>query len=50
MRLAPYAGLALCLALLQGCFDSPDKSTTKGNNDGTPSSVQMQKPDQSKDK
>ncbi|MBD8481653.1 hypothetical protein SOM59_00495 [Pseudomonas coleopterorum] len=50
MKVLPYTGLVLCLALLQGCFDSADKSTTKGNNDGTPSSVQMQKPDQSKDK
>jgi hypothetical protein len=50
MRIAHYLGLALCLTLLQGCFDNADKSTTKANNDGTPSSVQMQKPDESKDK
>nr|WP_314570013.1 hypothetical protein [uncultured Pseudomonas sp.] len=50
MKMLSFAGLVLSLALLQGCFDSADKSTTKGNNDGTPSSVQMQKPDQSKDK
>jgi hypothetical protein len=31
------------LILLQGCFDNSDNET-KDNNDGTPSSVQMEKP------
>jgi hypothetical protein len=44
MNLPRYLGLFCCIALLHGCFDSPDKQSTKENTDGSKSSVQMGKP------
>ena len=44
MNFPRYLGLFCCIALLHGCFDSPDKQSTKENTDGTKSSVQMDKP------
>ncbi len=44
MNLPRYLGLLCCIVLLQGCFDSPDKQSTKENTDGSRSSIQMDKP------
>ncbi len=44
MKIARYLGLFCIVALLNGCFDSPDKQSTKENTDGSKSSVQMDKP------
>jgi hypothetical protein len=44
MKLQRYLGIFCCMALLSGCFDSPDDQSTKKNTDGTKSSVQMDSP------
>lgn len=47
MNIARLFGIICCVTLLQGCFDSPDDQSTKENTDGTKSSVQMDKPEDS---
>lgn len=40
--------LGTAMLALHGCFDSNDKNNTQHNNDGSPSSVQMQQKDADK--
>lgn len=43
MNIARHLIMTCCIVLLSGCFDSPDDQSTKANNDGAKSSVQMDK-------
>lgn len=44
MKIPRYLSIFCCMALLSGCFDSPDDQSTKENTDGSKSSVQMNAP------
>lgn len=43
MKITRYLSVICCIALLSGCFNSPDEQSTKDNTDGAKSSVQMDK-------
>jgi hypothetical protein len=44
MNILRCLSIYCCMAVLGGCFDSPDDQSTKANTDGSKSSVQMNAP------
>lgn len=41
MKITRHLAVICCIAVLSGCFDSPDDQSTMGNTDGAKSSVQV---------